>query len=288
MKIFIKDYIQHLYEVTGKKRLNLLSGKLDEFKKGLAIDDFTSDVTGQFINFLRHHPRGYRVTTINGYYDSLHFVLNRAAKQYTVNAGYLDVPRLHREHASTVYLSVEEINKLAAVRLRKGMAAVRDHFIIMCYTGLRISDERNLRPEHIVGNNIYIRTQKTRREVIIPIHPLVKGIFERWGSSFPKVPSQQFFSKTIKEASRRAGLNDAVFVEYTRIGKIEREFFHKWEMISAHTGRRSFATNAYLAGIQPAKIMLLTGHTTEQSFFEYIRIGKEENAKELLSHPFFS
>lgn len=45
--------------------------------------------------------------------------------------------------------------------------------------------------------------------------------------------------------------------------------------------------NMYLAGIPTAKIMLFTGHQTEDSFFKYIRIGKQENAKELAEHPFF-
>jgi integrase len=283
-----KDYIQHLSEVTGKKNLNLLAGRLDEFMPGLTVDDFSFDVTSKFIDFLRTHPRGYRAATINGYYDKLRFVLNRASKQYVVDTGYLDVRRLHKENVATVYLSVDEIYKLSALHLLPGMAAIRDHFIVMCYTGLRISDERRLRSEHIVGDIIIIRTQKTREKVVIPIHPLVRTIFERWGKSFPKVPSQQRFSKVIKEVCRRISLDEAVFVEYTRFKKIERKFYHKWELVSAHTGRRSFATNAYLAGIQPAKIMLITGHTTEQSFFKYIRIGKAENAKELSLHPFFS
>ena len=35
------------------------------------------------------------------------------------------------------------------------------------------------------------------------------------------------------------------------------------------------------------RIMLLTGHKTEQAFFKYIRIEKEENAKILAEHIFF-
>lgn len=62
----------------------------------------------------------------------------------------------------------------------------------------------------------------------------------------------------------------------------------KWQVISSHTARRSFATNAYLAGIPVFRIMLITGHKTEESFFRYIRIGKAENARELAQHPFFA
>ncbi|MFV0536815.1 MAG: tyrosine-type recombinase/integrase [Dysgonomonas sp.] len=281
--MLIKDYIQNI----GKKDLILLAKLLEEFHPGLKVSSFTADVTNDFINFLRIHPQGYRVSTINVYYDRLRFVLNRASKQYTIDAGYMDACRLRKENVMMIYLTVDEICRLAAIRLRPAMAAIRDHFVVMCYTGLRISDERRLRPEYIVGDNIIIRTQKTNENVIIPIHPLVMDIFNRWGKQFPKIPSQQRFSKAIKEVCHRIGLNETVFIEYTRLRKIERKFYHKWELVSAHTGRRSFATNAYLSGIQPAKIMLITGHTTEQSFFKYIRIDKSENAKELSEHPFF-
>lgn len=44
----------------------------------------------------------------------------------------------------------------------------------------------------------------------------------------------------------------------------------------------------YLAGIQPFRIMLLTGHRSEMSFFKYIKIQKEENAEYLYNNPFFN
>ncbi|MDR1883057.1 MAG: site-specific integrase [Prevotella sp.] len=286
--MLIKDYIAKVHEATGRKNLNILAGILEEFHPGLKVDSFNFDLTTGFMEFLRTHPRGFRVASINYYYDTLCFVLNRAARQYTIDDGYLDVRRLHREEVTKVYLTIDEIHSLAALRLRPAKAAIRDHFIVMCYTGLRFSDEKRLRPEHISGDNIIIRTKKTRENVVIPVHPIVREIFSRWGKQFPRVPSQQCFSKSIKEICRRIGLDEPVFIEYTRFKKIERKFYHKWELVSTHTGRRSFATNAYLAGIQPAKIMLFTGHTTEQSLFKYIHINKTENARELVDHPFFS
>jgi hypothetical protein len=35
------------------------------------------------------------------------------------------------------------------------------------------------------------------------------------------------------------------------------------------------------------RIMLITGHKTEQAFFRYIRVEKKENAKALSELPFF-
>jgi hypothetical protein len=69
--------------------------------------------------------------------------------------------------------------------------------------------------------------------------------------------------------------------------KIERKNHLKWQLVSSHTARRSGATNMYLAKIPTFRIMLITGHKTEQAFFKYIRITSEENAVILANHPFF-
>ena len=61
----------------------------------------------------------------------------------------------------------------------------------------------------------------------------------------------------------------------------------KFELISSHTARRSFATNAYLQNVPTISIMKITGHRTEKSFLKYIKISQEDNANKLISHPFF-
>jgi integrase len=78
-----------------------------------------------------------------------------------------------------------------------------------------------------------------------------------------------------------------VLYERTDGTKVVRKRMKKYALVSSHTARRSGATNMYLAGIPVARIMLLTGHKTEQAFFKYIPIGKQENAKTLLEHNFF-
>jgi site-specific recombinase XerD len=61
----------------------------------------------------------------------------------------------------------------------------------------------------------------------------------------------------------------------------------KYELISTHTARRSFATNAYKAGVPTLSIMKITGHTKESTFLKYIKVSAEENADMLKNHPFF-
>ena len=72
------------------------------------------------------------------------------------------------------------------------------------------------------------------------------------------------------------------------VGGIKQSFqFKKYELITTHTARRSFATNAYLAGVPTISIMKLTGHKTEQVFMKYISISQKENAASIMGHKFF-
>jgi integrase len=61
----------------------------------------------------------------------------------------------------------------------------------------------------------------------------------------------------------------------------------KYNLISTHTARRSFATNLFLADVPPISIMKITGHKTERAFLSYIRMTSEQNADKLLDHSFF-
>lgn len=100
--------------------------------------------------------------------------------------------------------------------------------------------------------------------------------------------SLQNFNDVIRRICKRAGIINDIHLEYTRGCDNVQKVVKKYELISSHTARRTAATNMYLAGIPVFRIMLITGHKSESAFYRYIRIRKEENAKELQNHAFFS
>ena len=91
----------------------------------------------------------------------------------------------------------------------------------------------------------------------------------------------------LKEIGELAGIDETVVLTKTKGGKRVQEVYKKYELISAHCGRRSFATNAYKDKLPAISIMKITGHTSEKAFLGYIRISQEENATLLKSHAFF-
>ena len=62
----------------------------------------------------------------------------------------------------------------------------------------------------------------------------------------------------------------------------------KYMLVKTHTARRSFCTNAYLAGVPVIDIMAISTHTTESSFMRYIKVTKEQQADRMAQHPFFT
>lgn len=186
------------------------------------------------------------------------------------------------EQVDAVYLTNEEVTKVAQLPLCGNQALVRDIFIIGCHTGMRFSDYSRLSMNDISDGVIHFITQKCKTPVDIPAHPRVLEILNKYGGTLPKISGQKF-NAHIKDVCKEAGIKESVLVR--RSGKQER--YEKWELISSHTARRTGLTNMYKAGIPTYRCMMISGHKTEQVFLTYLRITQEENAKYLKDNQFF-
>ncbi|MCR5158638.1 MAG: site-specific integrase [Prevotella sp.] len=189
------------------------------------------------------------------------------------------------EDTEAVALTEEELEKIRTCDLSYNphLAEIRDLFLLGCWTGLRFSDVIRLRPEHIQDDMIVIQQQKTNNYVTIPIHPVFREIWERYGG-IPLTISNQKFNDHIKEVCKAAGITDSVLKSITRGGKKVTTKYEKWQLVSSHTGRRSFATNLYKSGFPSISIMQITGHKTEAAFLKYIKVTPQEHAKLLMQH----
>lgn len=191
------------------------------------------------------------------------------------------------EKSDSIYLNLEELNQLYQLDLtaNKTLEKVRDLFLIGCFTGLRYSDFSVLNSEHIVNNRIQIETYKTGETVIIPLHPIVKSIFQKYYYSLPKSLSNQKTNLYLKEVGKRVtDLSSIVTKRITKGGLRLLQKQPKYQLITTHTARRSFATNLYLDNFPAISIMKITGHRTEGAFMRYIKITPEENAVKLDQH----
>ncbi len=211
-----------------------------------------------------------------------------------------------KEESVTIYLNESELMKMYDIEtspeslniLRKEfntdtlplyLAKVRDLFLVGCYTGLRFSDLSQLKKENITAENtISIKTQKTNIKIEVPIHPITRQIFEKYGYQLPRAITNQKFNEYIKDVAKIAGINELVTKESTKGGFKVSETTEKYNLVTSHTARRSFATNAFLSDVPSISIMKITGHKTESAFMNYIKMSAKDNAIKMQSHRFFN
>lgn len=193
------------------------------------------------------------------------------------------------EESEAIYLNEAELQRMKKTILpNRHLDNVRDLFLLACYTGVRSQDYDKLNNDSLINNGtmLKVRTEKTDEEVIIPLHPIAKAILEKYNGT-PRLISNQKFNEYIKDVCRIVGLTESVTITRTCGGKKTRITKPKYNFVSSHTARRSFATNAYKAGVPTLAIMAITGHRTEKVFLKYVKVTKEEHAKIVGKHGFF-
>jgi integrase len=238
--------------------------------------------------------KGYSPNTIGSRIKNLKVFMGEAMERGLTDNTHFKSSRFKKpyEKSESIYLTLDEIKAIYELDLSENtrLEKVRDLFIIGCYTGLRFSDLEQLCTDNLIDNKtkIKIKTVKTGEVVVIPLHKHVREILEKHDGIPPQLISNQKMNDYLKEIGEKAGITDAVIINTTKGMIKESATYNKFELITSHTARRSFATNAYLNDIPSISIMKITGHSTEKAFLTYIKISQEDNANKLLNHPFFN
>ena len=290
---FIKASNKHISTV---KQYKLTLNNLIEFKTAfrfpLEFESVDPVFYEKFMRFLLN--KGYSPNTIGSRVKNLKVFMGEAIERGLTDNTHFKSSRFKKpyEKSESIYLTLDEIKAIYELDLSENtrLEKVRDLFIIGCYTGLRFSDLEQLHTDNLIDNKtkIKIKTVKTGEVVVIPLHKHVREILEKHDGIPPQLISNQKMNDYLKEIGEKAGIIDAVIINTTKGVIKESTTYNKFELITSHTARRSFATNAYLNDIPSISIMKITGHSTEKAFLTYIKISQEDNANKLLNHPFFN
>ena len=301
---FVSDFVSSakgmINKNTGKEYsqsriylYNLALVSLRDFenytKKQIKFSEYNAQLNDDFVEFCRNEKK-YSANSIGELVSSIKALLRKAKeKGYTI-ADDLESFTKTKEESISVALSETEIEKLVVFDFSndKKLENARDLMILGIWTGLRVSDVMNLPAIDPDSKFIEVEPQKTRNtsgaKVVIPLHHHIKDMIRKRGMPTPICES--VFNKLIKEICRSVGFNDVVegSLMNSTTRRKERGTFEKWQLISSHTCRRSFATNLYLMNFPTLSIMKITGHTTESSFLKYIKVTPKEHAEKLLAH----
>ena len=284
-------YIGERTQIHHKTVLKRIKSYMEERR---AKDDFSifNEYFEKDFSDWAYTSRGYRYNTIPATFSVLKVWLNAARKDgIFISDAYKDYKSKGIE-VDNIYLTEGEIKKIflldikslkerGEIDAKSTIETTRDLFIIGCWTGLRRSDINRLDKAlfDLDKELISIVTEKTAETVTIPMHPMVKSLYEKYNGKFPHLVDKSKVNLHLQELGRHADINDEILITDTKGGKKQSLKFKKYQLIKFHTARRSFATNLYLKGAPTISIMKLTGHTTEMNFLKYIKVTKAENAE---------
>ena len=186
-----------------------------------------------------------------------------------------------KEHQDNVKFSKKRLKELKTINLErvKHLQYSRDIFMIGCMTGQRISDYSRINQNMITEIDgiefIYLTQKKTKKKVFIPLDKRVTQILDKYNGTLP-IQNFESMNANLRYIAELLHWTWKPNIDESRMGGKKGNRF--CDMLSSHTARRSFATNAYAAGVPLSSIMAITGHSSEKTLRRYLKLHAEEKA----------
>jgi len=269
-----KGLYNHLSDFTDAKRIKLLLNKLD------------SAFCEEFIQYLLQDKRVTN-TTVEKQISILKAFLQDCHKRgLPVLPDYQAFTFGRSKTTSHVALSVEELRQVVDLDLSGNvrLERVRDIFVFGCLTALRYGDIAQLQPVNLIAvkatkgvvhTALSINTQKTQRRLTIALPPNAVKIIERYGLPLPTLSNQKT-NQYLKELAELAGIAQQVERVTYRGAERETQVLPKWQMITTHTARRTFATLAREQGVRLEVVQNLMGHASTRQTDQYVKLTADQ------------
>lgn len=291
-------YKQSLNPKAYKKYYSVLK-YIRMVEEDFAITLYPQQVTDIFWNnFIKYlMDKGLAISSITTLCHQIRSALNWGAKHMAPVSTTYDYVILPKYCHQQVALSPDEISWIYHFDVHtlprysqyiNNLERVRDTFVLACNLGQRFSDIIRI-DEHCFKDGIFtILQKKTGNIARVDLGRMTVDkrttmeILERYGYVAPIRYSKQKldssdeptgkFNKYLKELLKYIGgpFNETIRRETKINSFVEVEDIPKWQLISSHTARRSFATINVLRGYPASEIRRATGHKSESSFEKYI------------------
>lgn len=289
--MLLSDWLQTSYDNHEKRGLRDM-GSISNVKRALHMfrpDTRLSDIDRQFCldmidwlrNTYRHRRTGNPVSarTADTYCQTFRTMLNEAVREGLIDKNPWNrletAEKIKKPESKREYLTIDEIRSMIATDCPNEL--VKRAYLFSCFTGLRISDVRNLKWGDVCHENgqtfVSVVMKKTTKPLYIPLS----------GQALKWMPEQDGSES-----------DDHVFGNLVNYGNVN-ENLKKWaeaagirKHISYHTSRHSFATMMLTLGADLYTVSKLLGHSSVRHTQIYARIidRKKDEAVNLADSVF--
>ena len=284
--LFIKSKSKIYAAVTINSYKNSLS-HLKKYSDNAEVLPFNKLNKVWFENYLHYlktilkHSPGTRSNQVKNIKSVLNYTHELELHDYTK---YQSIKK-EKANPTNIYLSKSEIEQLSKTTFAKtNEEQIIDSFLFICLTGIRFSDYSKISKKNFtqIDGHWFINFQqaKTKKEVSVPIvYKKACDLLLKYEFELPKY-TNAYFNRRLKEVFTLYKL----FSEKIILHKEQKNgSFIKRDLITVHTGRRTFATNLFLKNTPINLIMAATGHETEKAFRTYIKASEIEKSKGLIN-----
>ena len=264
-----KSLKNHLQNFQGVKGVKVKFENIDY--------SFFQDFQNYLINMRsKKLPSGLGNITIAKLLSTLKTFLNYARIHgIDVQNKYKDF-KIKKENLEVIALTNSEFEALFNMDLsnNRKLSQVRDVFCFSCVTGLRYSDLAQLKRENIKKDDIKITIKKTKELLTIPLNQYSTSILKKYSNKLRPIPiiSNQKMNDYLKELCEKAEISEPVQIVRYRGARREEALYPKHELISVHTGRKTFCTLSLEKGMSAEEVMKISGHKDYKSFSRYVKI----------------
>ncbi len=278
------------------KKYKTIRNKIEAFekhkRKKYHLIDIDLNFRNDFLKWMLEVDKLSR-NTAGRYVKALKTICNDAKRSGLEVSPQLEQIKGFTVKIDKVYLDTKELQKIHHTpQDTPELENAKDWLIIGCNIGQRGGDLLRLTTDNIEViegiDCIALEQQKTGKKVAIPISEEVREILDKRGGNFPdpytgkEQSNLAHFNKDIKKVALKSGITEVMTgtKKDPETNRNKTSEYHKWELITSHICRRSFATNRY--GEMPTPyIMSVTAHSSERDFLDYIGKTSTDNVKEV-------
>ncbi|WP_367275335.1 tyrosine-type recombinase/integrase [uncultured Christiangramia sp.] len=285
---FIETNRSSKAEGTIKKYVSTINF-IKDFQEYSNYDLSFNNINFDFYEKFRDYAFNER-NTLNNYFGRLiagikTFMNWAFERNYHENLEFKKFKTVHNT-IEVIYLTMDELMKLYKHDFKsKRLEHVRDFYCFGCFTGLRFSDIKQLKPSNIYSDHIRLNIQKTKSiDHKIPLNNFAQAILEKYSDTiYEPLPaiSGQKFNKYIKECCEIVEINTQInttrYIGQRRVDKVQS----KHKLITSHTARKTFVTNSLILGMKEMVVRNITGHKDENSFKRYVEIAEDFKKQEM-------
>lgn len=302
---YIQKYIDEApYKQNAKKELGLSKGRVQNLKlfkstilryeadtlKGKSI--LIKDINLKFLEKYKlwMFGKGYSTNYVGKNIANFRTVCRDAGKndiETSTQVKNIQGISESREPEDIITLSEDEQDDIKKAELfREALINARKWLLLGCLIGQRAGDLLNITDKNIkeIGGVkiIELKQQKTGKLVAVPLLPEALEIIKE---GLPYKISLSRFNEYIKDVCKAAGIDKPTKarIKEKKGTPHKKDIFPKWQVISSHVCRRSFATNFY-GRIPTPVLMNITAHGTERMFLSYIGKTTYDNAFQMVEY----